>query len=143
MNRFENSVHTHRRDVGELSTDDFAHHWTTTQGDLFGDSMDVSDGYRDWWSYIPHFIGTPGYVYAYAYGQLLALSVYAQYKDRGDAFVPQYIELLSAGGSKWPEELGRIVDCDLADPAFWSSGLDLVSAQVDEAEAAGKAAGRL
>jgi oligoendopeptidase F len=143
MNRFEDAVHTHRRTQGELSTDDFAAHWTSTQSDLFGDAMEISDGYRDWWSYIPHFIGTPGYVYAYAYGQLLALSVYAQYKERGDEFVPQYLALLSAGGSKWPEELGRIVDCDLTDPSFWMSGLELVSAQLDQAEAAGKAAGRI
>lgn len=143
MNRFEDAVHTHRRDVGELSTDDFGDHWERTQLDLFGDAMDVSEGYRDWWSYIPHFIGTPGYVYAYAYGQLLALSVYAQYEARGADFVPQYLELLAAGGSKWPEELGRIVDCDLADPSFWNAGLDIVESQVTAAEEAARAAGRL
>lgn len=143
MNRFEDAVHTHRRERGELSTDDFAEHWSTTQAELFGDAMDVSDGYRDWWSYIPHFIGTPGYVYAYAYGQLLALSVYAQYEARGADFVPQYLELLAAGGSKWPEELGRIVDCDLTDPSFWNAGLDIVDAQVTAAEQAAKDAGRL
>ncbi len=143
MNRFENAVHTHRREQGELSTDDFAEHWMATQTDLFGDAMEATDGYRDWWSYIPHFIGTPGYVYAYAYGQLLALSVYAQYEARGTEFVPQYLELLSAGGSKWPEDLGRIVDCDLRDPAFWTAGLDIVDAQVTAAEVAARAAGRL
>ena len=143
MNRFEDAVHTHRRDVGELSTTDFGDHWERTQLDLFGDAMEVSEGYRDWWSYIPHFIGTPGYVYAYAYGQLLALSVYAQYEARGADFVPQYLELLAAGGSKWPEELGRIVDCDLADPSFWNAGLDIVESQVTAAEEAARAAGRL
>ena len=143
MNRFEDAVHTHRRQQGELSTDDFATHWTATQSALFGDAMEVSEGYRDWWSYIPHFIGTPGYVYAYAYGQLLALSVYAQYEARGEAFVPQYLELLSAGGSRWPEDLGRIVDCDLADPSFWNAGLDIVEAKVTAAEAAAKDAGRI
>ncbi len=143
MNRFEDAVHTHRRDVGELSTTDFADHWETTQRELFGDAMEVTEGYRDWWSYIPHFIGTPGYVYAYAYGQLLALSVYAQYEARRREFVPQYLELLAAGGSRWPEELGRIVDCDLADPSFWNAGLDRVEAQVEAAETAARAAGRL
>lgn len=143
MNRFEDAVHTHRREVGELSTTDFGDHWERTQLDLFGDAMDVSEGYRDWWSYIPHFIGTPGYVYAYAYGQLLALSVYAQYEARGADFVPQYLELLAAGGSKWPEELGRIVDCDLTDPSFWNAGLDIVDAQVGAAEDAARRAGRL
>src|SRR3546814_9040468 len=96
--------------------------------------MDVSAGYRSWWSYIPHFLGTPGYVYAYAYGQLLALSVYARYVERGDEFVPQYLDLLSAGGSRWPEELGRIVDCDLTDPGFWDAGLAIIDTTLTEAE---------
>ncbi len=143
MNRFEDAVHTHRRDRGELSTDDFAEHWARTQGDLFGDAMEVTDGYRLWWSYIPHFIGTPGYVYAYAYGQLLALSVYARYTERGEVFVPQYLELLSAGGSRWPEELGRIVDCDLADPGFWDAGLAIIDEKLTQAEQAAADAGRI
>src|SRR3546814_19849534 len=83
--------------------------------------MDVSAGYRSWWSYIPHFIGTPGYVYASAYGQLLALSVYARYVERGDEFVPQYLDLLSAGGSRWTQERGRIVDWALPDHRFWDA----------------------
>jgi oligoendopeptidase F len=143
MNRFEDAVHTHRRERGELSTDDFAEHWARTQGELFGDAMDVTDDYRLWWSYIPHFIGTPGYVYAYAYGQLLALSVYARYVERGDGFVPQYVELLSAGGSRWPEELGRIVDCDLTDPGFWDAGLAIIDTKLTEAEQAAADAGRI
>ncbi len=143
MNRFEDAVHTHRRDIGELSIDDFGEHWARTQTDLFGDTVEVTKGYRSWWSYIPHFIGTPGYVYAYAYGQLLALSVYAQYEAQGAAFVPSYLELLGAGGSRWPEELAAIVDCDLTDPAFWSAGLDIVDAQISRAEAAAEAAGRI
>jgi len=143
MNRFEDAVHTHRRERGELSTDDFADHWARTQGDLFGDTVEVTDGYRLWWSYIPHFIGTPGYVYAYAYGQLLALSVYARYLERGDEFVPQYLQLLAAGGSRWPEELGRIVDCDLTDPGFWDAGLAIIEAKLGEAERAAAAAGRI
>lgn len=143
MNRFEDAVHTHRRQVGELSTDDFAEHWAQTQTDLFGDTVEVTEGYRSWWSYIPHFIGTPGYVYAYAYGQLLALSVYAQYEAQGAGFVPSYLELLTAGGSRWPEEIAAIVGCDLADPGFWSAGLDIVDAQLGRAEAAAAAAGRV
>ena len=143
MNRFEDAVHTHRREIGELSTDDFANHWATTQVDLFGDTVEVTDDYRSWWSYIPHFIGTPGYVYAYAYGQLLALSVYAEYERQGAAFVPSYLELLAAGGSRWPEELAAIVGCDLADPGFWSAGLDIVDAQIARAEVAAADAGRI
>lgn len=143
MNRFEDAVHTHRREQGELSTEDFADHWARTQGDLFGDAMEVTDGYRSWWSYIPHFIGTPGYVYAYAYGQLLALSVYARYVERGEEFVPKYLELLAAGGSRWPEDLGRIVDCDLTDPGFWDAGLAIIDTKLTEAEQAAADAGRL
>ena len=93
-----------------------------------------------WWSYIPHFINTPGYVYAYAYGQLLALAVYARYEAEGDAFVPAYLELLSAGGSRSPEDLGRIVGVDLADPGFWNAGLDLVQEQLEAAEEAAREA---
>ncbi len=143
MNRFEDAVHTHRRELGELSVEDFGHHWATTQEAMLGDAVEVTDGYRTWWSYIPHFINTPGYVYAYAYGQLLALSVYAQYQAQGAAFVPRYLELLSAGGSLPPEELGRIVGCDLADPGFWDGGIAIIEAQLDAAEAAAKAAGRI
>ncbi len=140
MNRFEDLVHTARRAEGELSVERFGELWTESQAELLGDSVEITDGYRSWWSYVPHFIGSPGYVYAYAYGQLLALSVYERYEQRGAEFVPQYLELLAAGGSKSPEELGKIVDVDLADPGFWESGLDLVERQLLQAEAAAEAA---
>jgi oligoendopeptidase F len=143
MNRFEDSVHTARREEGELSVERFGDLWAASQEAMLGDSVEVTDGYRTWWSYIPHFIGTPGYVYAYAYGQLLALSVYARYQERGASFVPSYLELLSAGGSLEPAQLGRIVDCDLEDPGFWDAGLAIVEGQLDAAEAAARAAGRL
>lgn len=143
MNRFEHSVHTARRDEGELSVERFSELWADSQTAMLGDSVEITDGYRSWWSYIPHFIGTPGYVYAYAYGQLLALSVYARYTERGAEFVPSYLELLRAGGSMTPEELGRIVDCDLNDPGFWDAGLDIVEAQLDAATEAARAAGRI
>jgi oligoendopeptidase F len=143
MNRFEDAVHTARRDEGELSVDRFGELWAATQAAMLGDAVEITDGYRTWWSYIPHFIGTPGYVYAYAYGQLLALSVYARYQERGASFVPSYLELLSAGGSLEPAELGRIVDCDLEDPGFWDAGLAIVEGQLTAAEEAARAAGRL
>jgi len=143
MNRFEEAAHTERREVGELSTDRFGELWFDTQTAMLGEAVEVTDGYRSWWSYIPHFIGTPGYVYAYAYGQLLALSVYARYQERGDDFVPFYLDLLRAGGSKSPEALGAIVDCDLADPGFWDAGLAIVEHQLIAAEAAATEAGRL
>jgi oligoendopeptidase F len=143
MNRFEDLVHTARREEGELSVERFGELWAESQQELLGDSVEVTDGYRSWWSYIPHFIGSPGYVYAYAYGQLLALSVYERYEQEGAALVPQYLELLAAGGSKSPEELGQIVGIDLADPGFWDSGLELVERQLTQAEEAAEASGRL
>ena len=141
MNRFEHACHTERRDVGELSVDRFGELWLASQADMMGDSVELTDNYASWWSYIPHFIGSPGYVYAYAYGQLLALSVYARYEERGDTFVPAYLDLLRAGGSMSPEDLGAIVDCDLADPAFWDAGLAIVDSQLAKTEEAAQAAG--
>jgi oligoendopeptidase F len=143
MNRFEDLVHTERREQGELSVQRFGELWAQSQEEMFGDSLEVTEGYRSWWSYIPHFIGSPGYVYAYAYGQLLALSVYQRYEQTGPELVPRYLELLAAGGSRPPEELGRIVGVDLADPGFWEAGLDLVERRLTEAEAAAQASGRL
>jgi oligoendopeptidase F len=136
MNRFEDLVHTMRREQGELSVERFGELWFESQEEMFGDSVQITEGYRSWWSYIPHFIGSPGYVYAYAYGQLLALSVYQQYEQRGEELVPQYLQMLAAGGSRSPEELGRIVGVDLADPGFWDAGLDLVERQLRAAEEA-------
>jgi oligoendopeptidase F len=143
MNRFEDLVHTARREQGELSVERFGELWADSQAEMLGDSVQITDDYRSWWSYIPHFIGSPGYVYAYAYGQLLALSVYRRYEERGEELVPRYLELLAAGGSRSPEELGRIVDVDLADPGFWDAGLDLVEEQLKAAEEAASASGRV
>ena len=139
MNRFEDLVHTTRRADGELSVDRFGDLWAESQAEVLGEAVEITEGYRTWWSYIPHFIGTPGYVYAYAYGQLLALSVYRQYEVQGSDFVSRYLHLLSAGGSMAPEDLGRIVGCDLADPGFWDGGLALVEAQLEAAEEAASA----
>jgi oligoendopeptidase F len=136
MNRFEELVHTARRGEGELSVDQFGELWHQSQAELLGDAVEITDGYRMWWSYVPHFIGTPGYVYAYAYGQLLALSVYQRYLEEGEEFVPRYLELLAAGGSRSPEDLAAIAGLDLADPSFWAKGLDLVREQLEAAEAA-------
>ena len=94
MNRFEDGVHTARRESGELPPDRFAEVWLATQTDLLGDAVELDDDYGVWWSYIPHFVDTPGYVYAYAYGHLLALSVYRRYEQEGEGFVSAYLDLL-------------------------------------------------
>ncbi|MEX0850952.1 MAG: M3 family oligoendopeptidase [Gaiellaceae bacterium] len=134
MNRFEHAVHTDRREQGELSTDRLEELWLETQTDIFRDSVDI-DGYGSWWSYIPHFMGTPGYVYAYAYGFLFALAVFRKYEQEGDAMVEPYLELLRSGGSKPPEELARMVGLDLTDSKIWESGIEALAAELDEAEA--------
>ena len=143
MNRFEDSIHSARRDDGELATERFGELWAESQVELLGDSVEVTEGYRSWWSYVPHFVNAPGYVYAYAYGELLALAVYRRYEEEGPDFVSAYLELLSTGGSRPPEELASIVGLDLTDPAFWDDGLALVEAQLEAAEAAARETGRL
>jgi oligoendopeptidase F len=143
MNRFEHGVHTARREEGELPIERFNELWAASQEDLLGDAVEVTENYRVWWSYVHHFIDTPGYVYAYAYGQLLALSVYARYEEEGPGFVDAYLQLLSAGGSRSPEELGAIVGIDLTDPGFWDRGLDLVERQLEAAETAAAESGRV
>ena len=143
MNRFEDSIHSARRDDGELPSERFGELWAESQVELLGDSVEVTEGYRSWWSYVPHFVNAPGYVYAYAYGELLALAVYRRYEEEGPDFVSAYVELLSTGGSRPPEELASIVGLDLTDPAFWDDGLALVEAQLEAAEAAARETGRL
>src|SRR3989441_6694097 len=119
MNRFEDLVHTERRERGELSVERFGELWAQSQEELLGDSVELTDGYGSWWSYIPHFIGSPGYVYAYAYGQLLALSVYERYQHTGPELVPRYLQMLAAGGARSPEELVEVGGNCLAEPRFW------------------------
>lgn len=143
MNRFEHGVHTARREEGELSVERFGELWYESQVAMLGDAVDITDGYRSWWSYVPHFIGTPGYVYAYAYGQLMALSVYGQYREQGPSFAPKYLELLATGGSKAPEDLVAIAGLDLTDASFWRSGLALVREQLEQAEQAARDAGKI
>lgn len=133
MWRFEDSAHNARRKEGELSVDRLNELWMHSQSELFGNTVDTT-GYDAWWSYIPHFVHVPGYVYAYAYGQLLALSVYQRSLDGGPAFAEKYLRMLAAGGSRSPEELTSLVDCNLNDPEFWNAGLDLVERRLTEAE---------
>ena len=133
MNRFEDFVHTARRERGRArASSASASCGPDSQVELLGDAVEVTEGYKTWWSYVPHFIGTPGYVYAYAYGQLLALErLRAATSTRASRSCPRYIELLSSGGSRSPEELAAIAGLDLADPEFWNDGLKLVREQLE------------
>ena len=101
MNRFEDAIHTGARDEGELSVERIGELWAQTQTEMLGDAVEVTEGYRTWWSYIPHFIGTPGYVYAYAYGQLLALSVYARYEEAGHRLRARATSTCCAPAARW------------------------------------------
>jgi oligoendopeptidase F len=133
MNRFEDAVHTERRERGELAPERVGELWLECQQALFGDAVGL-EGYTRWWSYIPHFTGAPGYVYAYAFGYLFSLAIYRRYVLEGEAMVEPYLDLLRAGGSRSPEELAQIVGLDLTDPSIWAGGLEALGEELDEAE---------
>jgi oligoendopeptidase F len=134
MNRFEEAIHGLRRSEGELASARFGELWLETQRAMFQGSVTLSEDYGLWWSYIPHFLHTPGYVYAYAFGELLVLALYARYRQLGQGFPPLYLELLAAGGSDWPEELLRPLGVDLKDPGFWQQGLGTIEELIAQAE---------
>ncbi|SMO46793.1 M3 family oligoendopeptidase [Gracilimonas mengyeensis] len=135
MNRFEEAMHTARREEGELTTERFSELWMEQQKALYGDSVKLTDEYGIWWSYIPHFLHTPGYVYAYAFGELLVLALYEEFTQRPDGFAERYLDLLSAGGSEWPHELVGKMGLDITQPDFWKKGLASFERMVEEAEA--------
>ncbi len=134
MNRFENAMHTARREEGELTTDKFSELWMEQQKALYGDSITLTEEYGIWWSYIPHFLHTPGYVYAYAFGELLVLALYEEFTQNPDGFADRYMELLSAGGSEWPHDLVAKMGLDIRDPEFWNKGLSSFEKMINEAE---------
>ncbi|MHB8628578.1 MAG: M3 family oligoendopeptidase [Aggregatilineales bacterium] len=135
MNRFEDAIHTARRNEGELTSEHFSELWLNTQRAMFGDSVTMTEDYGIWWSYIPHFLHTPGYVYAYSFGELLVLALFARYRQEGDSFAPKYLDVLSAGGSDWPHTILSKLGVDLTDPGFWKLGLNEIEALVTQAEA--------
>lgn len=134
MSRFEHAIHTARREEGELDTDRISELWMQTQEALYGDSVKLTDNYRIWWSYIPHFLHAPGYVYAYAFGELLVLALYEQYQQSENGFADTYLQLLKAGGSDWPENLTAPLGVDINSADFWSNGIRSIEKMVDEAE---------
>jgi len=126
MNRFEDMIHNSRREKGELAAAELSALWLDSQRQMFGDSVSLSDDYGVWWSYIPHFLSTPGYVYSYAFGELLVLALYNLYQQDRDSFVPLYLELLRSGGNGTPYELLKPFGIDLDDPSFWQGGLQVI-----------------
>jgi oligoendopeptidase F len=135
MTRFEESLHAARRAEGELELSRVNELWMDANRPMFGDSVHLSEGYACWWLYIPHFVHSPFYCYAYAYGELLVLALIRRYDEEGAAFVPRYMDLLRAGGSDTPERLLARIGLDIADPGFWDGGLALLEEMVAEAEA--------
>jgi oligoendopeptidase F len=132
--RFEAGMHDGRRQRGELSIDHLSTLWLETQQPMFGDAVNLREEYGVWWAYISHFLSTPGYVYSYAFGELLVLALYARYREQGEPFVANYLHLLRAGGNDSPVALLRPFGIDLDDPAFWRDGLVLIDQMVTEAQ---------
>jgi oligoendopeptidase F len=134
MTDFELMSHTEGLEKGELSNEKFSDFWISANGELYGDSVELSDNYQHGWKYIPHFIHSPFYCYAYAFAQLFVLTLYQKYKEDKNSFVPKYLEMLSLGGSKKPEELASIVGLNIRDSKFWQSGINLLDNFVKQAE---------
>jgi oligoendopeptidase F len=137
MNRFEEAVHRERRKAGELSSERLSSLWMTTQQEMFGESLEMGEHYRIWWSYIPHFVHTPGYVYAYAFAELLALSLLQQYRRLGAEYGPLYLELLRAGSTAAPRDLVLPMGIDISEPSFYERGLGILDDLVKEARRSG------
>lgn len=133
MHCFETKVHDERRG-GELLPDRLGEIWLETQQESLGPSLSFDDDYRHYWSYIPHFIHVPFYVYAYAFGDCLVNSLYAVYESAGEGFAEKYLDMLRAGGSKRHGELLAPFGLNATDPNFWKKGLDLTSSFIDELE---------
>jgi oligoendopeptidase F len=135
MNRFEDAVHTARRNEGELAPEHVGALWQERVQAMFGDSLTLTDEHRVWWSYVEHFTNVPGYVYAYAFGNLLALSIYRRYQEQPSPdFVEAYLGFLASGGSTAPDLAVRQVGMDVTDPGFWESGLDIIEGMVADVE---------
>ena len=122
-----------RRDEGELPVERINELWKGNSQEMFGESLTVGDDYAWWWLYIPHIIHTPFYVYAYAFGELLVLSLYARYQKQGEDFIPDYLALLAAGGSKSPAAICENAGIDITQREFWQGGMDLLRAMVAQA----------
>ncbi len=130
---FERKVHLERRN-GELTSEALGDLWMSIQGESLGPAFRFADEYRPYWSYIPHFIHSPFYVYAYAFGDCLVNSLYAVYENAETGFQEKYFELLKAGGTKHHSELLKPFGLDASDPDFWNKGLSMITGLIDELE---------
>ncbi|MGI9534980.1 MAG: M3 family oligoendopeptidase, partial [Thermodesulfobacteriota bacterium] len=122
LTNFEEELHTSRRSSGELSKEKINELWMKTNKAMYGNSVELTDNYKIWWMYIPHFIHSPFYCYAYSFGELLVLALYQKYIEEGKSFVPKYIDMLSSGGSDAPENIVKKVGVNIKDPKFWQGG---------------------
>jgi oligoendopeptidase F len=131
---FERKVHSERR-AGELTSDKLCDLWMSVQGESLGPAIELKPGYETFWVYIPHFVHSPFYVYAYAFGDCLVNSLYAVYEKSASGFAERYLEMLAAGGTKHHSELLAPFGLDARDPKFWDGGLSVVARLIDELEA--------
>jgi len=131
---FESKLHAARRQ-GELTPEDINALWMSVQGESLGDAFDFMPGYETFWSYIPHFVHSPFYVYAYAFGDGLVNALYAVYEEGLPGFQEKYFDMLRAGGSKHHKELLAPFGLDASDPKFWDKGLSMIAGMIDELEA--------
>ncbi len=133
---FERAIHTERRN-GELTAERIGEIWLSVQGESLGPAIEIKPGYETYWMYIPHFIHSPFYVYAYAFGDCLVNSLYAVYENASEGFAERYFAMLSAGGTKHYSELLEPFGLDAKDPKFWDGGLSVIESLISELEAMG------
>jgi oligoendopeptidase F len=133
---FERAVHTERKN-GELTAERLGELWLSVQGESLGPAIDIRPGYENFWMYIPHFIHSPFYVYAYAFGDCLVNSLYAVYENAAEGFAERYLAMLAAGGTKHYSELLKPFGLDARDPTFWDRGLSVIAGMIDELEGMG------
>jgi oligoendopeptidase F len=135
MHEYETQVHDERRE-GELTAERLGEIWLQTQREALGPALNLTPDYAVFWSYIPHFIHVPFYVYAYAFGDCLVNSLYAVYQEAHEGFAERYLAMLSAGGTKRHKELLAPFGLDASDPGFWAKGLGVIDGFIDELERA-------
>ncbi|HAP48483.1 MAG TPA: oligoendopeptidase F, partial [Afipia sp.] len=133
---FERAIHTERRN-GELTAERIGEIWLSVQGESLGPAIEIKPGYETYWMYIPHFIHSPFYVYAYAFGDCLVNSLYAVYENASEGFADRYLAMLSAGGTKHYSELLQPFGLDAKDPKFWDGGLSVIENLIAELEEMG------